>query len=126
MKTDKKRVPPRQVSEDQLALAGVDLSKKEVSPQPAKNLGIPQRSRTRAYTAHGWGPSYRSSAFYGAIVPVPRDALGQELRLGPYAVLQKTTGEHFVMDYRTPLARGEIFTGTKRACVVEMVRLATK
>lgn len=61
----------------------------------------------------------------GELVPLPKDRLGQELRLGPLAVLQDVWGRHFVMDYRRPLGQGEIFTGTKRACVVHMCQIPT-
>ena len=98
------------VSPKQLALQGVDLG-------PA---WIPHKvSPTRGENAR------RASikSLPGELVPVPKDRLGQDLQLGPFRVLQDVWGRHFVMDYRRPLGQGEIFTGTKRACVVQMVRL---
>jgi hypothetical protein len=100
------------VSPKQLALQGVDL-------------GIEWRPKMRY--PQGGGKVWRASvkSLPGELVPLPKDRLGQELRLGPLAVLQDVWGRHFVMDYRRGLGEGEIFTGSKRACVVRMVELHT-
>lgn len=105
----------RPVSPKQLALADewdlppVGDPPKKVSPQARDNLG------RRAWV----------KSLPGELVPLPKDRLGQELRIGPLAVLQDVWGRHFVMDYRRGLGDGEIFTGSKRACVVRMVELHT-
>lgn len=105
---------PKPISAKQLALQGVDLrmTHPELERFPTRK---PQPGEKRP---RGYRP-----AFLGAIVPVPVDDRGSELVLGPFRVLQNTFGEHFVFDYRAPLAKGDVFYGSKRACVVEMVRL---
>lgn len=105
------------VSAKQLALQGVDLrmTHPELERLPTRK---PQPGEKRS---RGYAPR-----FLGAIVPAPIDDQGQELVLGPFRVLQNTHGEHFVFDYRAPLAKGDLFYGTKRACVVRMVELHTK
>ena len=107
---------PRPVSPKQTALQGVDLAM--THPQLER---FPIRKPQPGDKRRHWG----RSSLPGALVPLPIDARGQELRIGPLAVLQDVWGRHFVMDYGRALGDGEIFTGTKRACVVRMVELHT-
>ena len=110
----KKRKLP---SAKQLAFSGVDLG---MEWPPREVAPISPQAGGKVWTARA---SVKSLP--GELVPLPKDRLGQELRLGPLAVLQDVWGRHFVMDYRRALGDGEIFTGTKRACVVHMVRLSS-
>lgn len=110
-----KRAP--KVSAKQLALQGVDL--RMTHPQL-------ERLPTRRPQAGEKRPRYARTSLPGPIVPVPADDRGEELVLGPLQVFQTTTGRYLLADRRRKLGDWEIFTGTKRACVVEMVRLATK
>jgi hypothetical protein len=105
---------PRSVSAKQMALQGIDLPP-VVEPAPKKSPAWGKDGARRASV----------KSLPGELVPLPKDRNGQELRLGPLAVLQTVWGRHFVMDYRRALGDGEIFTGTKRACVVRMVELHT-
>jgi len=102
------------VSAKQLALAD-DWIPPDPPPRPKRRSPRPGEKRGRE-----WRPR-----FLGEIVPVPRDRLGQELRMEPFAVLQNVWGQHFVFDYRKPINENVVFTGSKRACVVEMVKLHT-
>ncbi len=101
---------PKPVSAKQLTLQGIDPG----PPWIPRGVSPPRGDKV-------WRASVKSLP--GELVPKPIDRLGQELRLGPLAVLQDVWGRHFVMDYRRALGDGEIFTGTKRACVVHMVGL---
>lgn len=69
------------------------------------------------------------AGFYGAVIPVPHDKRGVEIRIGPLRVLQRTDGRYIVYDERRPFAENTTYlAGYGRPglieAIVEMVRLA--
>lgn len=102
---------PPKISAKQLALSGVDLGP---PPPPPKRKPAPHEKRKR------WG----RYSLPGPVVPLPTDDRGRELAIGPFRVLQRVDGPHVLLDYRKKLGTGDVVIGSKRTCVVEMVRRA--
>ncbi len=67
------------------------------------------------------------ASFYGAMVPVPHDRRGVELRVGPYRVLQRTDGRYLVYDERLPLGENSRYLAARgRPGMVEAVGMMVR
>lgn len=97
-----------------------------VLPGFRRHLGPEERSRS-GWTDGKGNPVKvappKGPTFMGMIVPVPRSKRGEELRMGPYRVLQRTDGRYVVLDDRRPLGRGSCYlAGRARPGLLEALR----